>query len=439
MPQQTASIPSVYFLPQVVGISTGETPVPRCSRHGVTGFQNGSVPTNEGLRDAHDEGARRTVSLILEKKGFQTYTAGTGREAIEKARRRFFNLALVDIRMPDMQGVELLTPLKEIHPDMPVVIMTAYASLETAVRALNDGAFAYITKPLNMDVVETTVREALEKQRLIMENTRLYEAAQRELAERKRAEEERRRLQQELARAQKMQAVGTLAAGIAHEFNNIHAAIIEFADFTLRTERLSRSVRRNVGAILSSGVRGAELTERMLAFSAGKPRHKKTISLRSIVDEVAAVLQKQLESDRIEVAVRHSRKAPLVVGDAALLEQVMMNLITNARHAMLESEVRRLTVQTGFERGRPFIRVRDTGCGIPAANIPRVFEPFFTTKGSLVGGGAFDGKSHGTGLGLSVCHGIVKGHGGRIEVSSRICKGATFTVYFPPLPKVAKT
>ena len=136
-----------------------------------------------------DESICRSLRLIFEKKGYETETAGTGREAIEKARRGFFNLALLDIKLPDVEGIELLAPLKEMHPDIALIIITGYASLETAVRVLNEGALAYITKPLNMDEVLATVREALEKQRLVIENRRLIQQAQRELAERKRADE----------------------------------------------------------------------------------------------------------------------------------------------------------------------------------------------------------------------------------------------------------
>jgi PAS domain S-box-containing protein len=137
-----------------------------------------------------DESTLRTLTLIFEQKGYETETAATGREAIEKARERFFNLAFLDIKLADMDGVELLAPLEEMHPNMEVIMITGYASLETAVRALNEGAAGYITKPLNMDEVLVTVRECLEKQRLVLENERLYKEAQRELAERKRAEGE---------------------------------------------------------------------------------------------------------------------------------------------------------------------------------------------------------------------------------------------------------
>jgi len=145
-----------------------------------------------------DKSTCRSLSLILSKKGYETGTAKTGQEALERVQGRFFNVALLDIMLPDMGGVKLLASLKRMHPDIIVLMVTAYASLETAVQALNEGASAYITKPFNVDSILTTVRDALEKQRLVIENRRLYEAAQRELAERKRAEEESKRYSEKL-------------------------------------------------------------------------------------------------------------------------------------------------------------------------------------------------------------------------------------------------
>ncbi len=145
-----------------------------------------------------DESISVTLSLILNKKGYETGTAKTGQEALKRVQERFFNVALLDIKLPDMEGVKLLAPLKRMHPDMVLLMVTAYASLETAVQALNEGASAYITKPFKVDSILTTVRDALEKQRLVMENKRLYETAQRELAERKRAEEESKRYSEKL-------------------------------------------------------------------------------------------------------------------------------------------------------------------------------------------------------------------------------------------------
>jgi PAS domain S-box-containing protein len=141
---------------------------------------NSSKETNETkgsiLIIDDDESTRRSLSLIFGKKGYDIETVETGHEALEKVKEKNFNLVLVDIKLPDMEGIDLIVPLKEINPDMAVIMVTAFASMETVMRALNLGASAYITKPLNMEEVFVTVRENLEKQSLIVENKRLFNA-----------------------------------------------------------------------------------------------------------------------------------------------------------------------------------------------------------------------------------------------------------------------
>jgi len=256
-----------------------------------------------------------------------------------------------------------------------------------------------------------------------------------DITEQKKAEEEKRGLQEQLALAQKMEALGTLAGGVAHEYNNIVAAIIGYVDLTLQTEELSDTARRNLKVVRTSGARAADLTRSLLTFSRKHVGEKKLVNLRDVAEKVLEVTEKEFTTQGIEVTASHSTKVPPVMANAPMLESVVMNLVVNARHAILNSDVKKLTVQTGVERGRPFIRVKDTGCGIPEEDVPRIFDPFFTTKGSLVSGKVYDGKARGTGLGLSVCHSIIEGHGGEIKVKSRVGKGATFTVYLPAAPR----
>jgi len=137
-----------------------------------------------------DESNRTSLSLIFRAKGYDVETAATGREAIETAQAGLFNLALIDTRLSDMQGGELLGPLREINPDMVLILVTGYASVESVVQAMNQGASAFITKPLDADEALDRVGQALERQRLVVENRQLFEAAQRELAERRRVEQE---------------------------------------------------------------------------------------------------------------------------------------------------------------------------------------------------------------------------------------------------------
>ena len=126
-----------------------------------------------------DEVTRRSLSLILDRKGYETGTAATGKEALEKARERAYNVALLDIQLPDMKGTELLAPLRKMRPDMAVLMITGYVSLESAVHSSLEGALAYITKPLNLNSVLTAVREACKKRHPVMKKRRLSRTAQR--------------------------------------------------------------------------------------------------------------------------------------------------------------------------------------------------------------------------------------------------------------------
>ena len=145
-----------------------------------------------------DESTCETVSLVFNRSGFLTETARTGHEAIEKARSESFNVALLDARLPDVEGLELLGPLKQTNPDMATIVVTGYASVENVVKAFNDGAWAYLTKPLNMDDMLKTVREALCRQDEASRRREMYEEAQQELVEYRLAEEELRRCSREL-------------------------------------------------------------------------------------------------------------------------------------------------------------------------------------------------------------------------------------------------
>ncbi|MCJ7739340.1 MAG: response regulator, partial [Anaerolineae bacterium] len=135
-----------------------------------------------------DDSTRRTLRMIFGREGYETTEAATGREALTVAGRQPADLVLLDIRLPDMEGVELLAPLKALDPDMVVMIVTGNASLDSALQALNQGALAYFTKPLDVEALLTRITGSLERQRLVRENRRLYQEAQRELLERKRAE-----------------------------------------------------------------------------------------------------------------------------------------------------------------------------------------------------------------------------------------------------------
>jgi signal transduction histidine kinase/CheY-like chemotaxis protein len=256
-----------------------------------------------------------------------------------------------------------------------------------------------------------------------------------DITEQRRHGEERERLQRELIQAQKMEALGTLAGGIAHDFNNILAAIMGYAELLGSWVSADDArVGQAVGEILRATHRARDLVKQILAFSRRQASETQCIGLSPLIKESVRMLRSVLPST-VTLTARTLPGGDNVMADPAQIHQVLMNLATNAWQAMRETGGRltvsvSLTVEAseagtacpGLEPG-PYVRltVSDTGPGIPEEHLTRIFEPFFTTKGA----------GEGTGLGLSVVHGIVTKHGGGITVRSAPGSGAAFDVYLP--------
>ncbi|MBI5947278.1 MAG: PAS domain S-box protein [Chloroflexi bacterium] len=248
------------------------------------------------------------------------------------------------------------------------------------------------------------------------------------------AEAERDALEAQLRQAQKMEAIGTLAGGIAHDFNNILAAIIGNAELAAMDLDAHHPAMETVGEIRRASNRAKDLVRQILAFSRHQEQPRVTMLLDPVVVEVTRLIRATLPA-AVEVAMSVDHGAPPVVADASQVHQVLMNLATNAWHALdghpgrIDMRLDGVDLDAGFARhmgdlqpGRyARLSVTDTGKGMDAATIERIFEPFFTTK--EVGSG--------TGLGLAVVHGIVRGHGGAINVTSEPDRGSTFEVYLP--------
>jgi len=262
---------------------------------------------------------------------------------------------------------------------------------------------------------------------------------------RRRAEEERRRLEAQLQQGQRLQSLGTLAAGIAHDFNNLLAIMHANADVALLEIENPASSRESLETIQQACRQGAELVRRMLTFSREHRPRRETLDLRRTVDEALDLVRVTLPA-RVELRRRY-QSVPLVGADPVQVHQVVLNLTTNAAHALGDRqgsiEVGLMTRSFDTDSPRPSpdlhagdyacLTVRDDGCGMDADTMLRIFDPFFTTKA----------HGAGTGLGLSTVHGIVKAHDGAITVESTPDVGTTFSIFLPaaaaPLATVAPT
>lgn len=261
-----------------------------------------------------------------------------------------------------------------------------------------------------------------------------------DISDRKEAQAEKERLEHQLRQAHKMEAIGTLAGGIAHDFNNILGAILGYGELAQQHAAEGSTLRRHLDSVMHAAERARALVDRILGFSRSGAAERVAVNIQQVVEETLELLRASLPSNiTLEVDLAAANLA--VTGDATRMHQVVMNLCTNAVQAMhahggtLTVGLARVDLEAGrtFSRGElaagPYLRltVGDTGCGIPPQAVDRIFEPFFTTK--RVG--------EGTGLGLSLVHGIVADLGGVIEIDTAPGRGTTVSIWLPMSGTVA--
>ncbi len=244
---------------------------------------------------------------------------------------------------------------------------------------------------------------------------------------------ERKHLEAQLHQAQKMEAIGQLAGGVAHDFNNVLTVVTGYARLLLDGGSMPAEAIEPLTQIYTAGTRAANLTRQLLVFSRKQTVSRRAIDLNEVVDEIAKMLQR-LIGEHITLKLDLSPTPPIVEADPGMIEQVLMNLAVNARDAMAEGGVLTLATEVIHitkpeSRNHPQARagdfvaltVHDTGSGIAPENLTRIFEPFFTTKEA----------GHGTGLGLATAFGIVQLHQGWIEVESKVGVSTCFRVLLP--------
>ncbi len=464
-----------------------------------------------------DVGLALNLQDILEGEGYNTVVGHDGQAALALCREKAFDLAFVDIKLPDIQGVELIDKLAGVSSKTEYIIITGHATLETAIEAVgNWNVVAYQTKPLDMDHLLTLTRQLVGRKRaeegmersarewrttfdaisdsvclLDLKGTilrcnkamrdmigkpfqeivgrscreivcggsepiegcplvRIRSTCRREdvvfrkndrwfnvIVDPVEGEDgdligvvhvmyditENKRMEQERIQLEKMTSLGTMAAGIAHELNNPMMGMLGFVEYCIK--HTTKEDRRYI--VLKDTIheikRCTDIVGNLLTFSRvekGKEEYEKQ-SFTTIFDRVLRLLSYRITKENVSITQQIAEEASEIWMKTGNIQQVFLNLITNALDVLEESENKEIHVDVRPVGEFAQVTVSDTGCGIHPEHLQKIFDPFFTTKPA----------GQGTGLGLSVSQGIVKAHGGEITCESEVGKGTKFKVLLP--------
>ncbi len=362
------------------------------------------------------------LQVALTKRGYGVATADSAavaRDHLAGGRIHKFDCVITDYRMPGNTGLDLLRWIQAEDPALATIIVTAEGEKELVAASFRNGAVDFLEKPVALQDLQAAVARAVERTERQRHLNR-SEAAIKELGE-------------QLRQAQKMEAIGQLAGGVAHDFNNMLAAVLLHLGMLQCNPAVTDEMSESLKEMEKGLIRATSLTRQLLLFSRRQVPRVETLRLNGLIADLLNMLRRLL-GENIEVSYEEAPSECWLEADAGMIEQVLMNLCINARDAMtgggrltigttlLDLEAKPALPNPDFRPGR-FIRlsVTDTGCGMDEKVLQRIFEPFFTTKEV--------GK--GTGLGLATVYGIVKQHNGWVEVDSVVGRGSAFHVYLP--------
>ena len=396
---------------------------------------------------------RNTIVLLLEKHGYCAVSFENGVDALAAFQEGGVDLVLSDVKMPGMDGVELLGRIHALDQDIPVILMTAFADLNMVVNAVKMGVYDFIIKPFDPECLMVAVDKGLKYRYLC----RLEKDYKRELEEA--IAEKAKELQElhgQLILNDKMASIGLLSAGIAHEINNPVAFIASNLgnmgkyigrlnnfiawqediiksscgqDLLEKQEEYKRAnktdhIAKDICAMVDESLDGVEriktIVTSLKSFSRKDENVLELADLNNLVESTLTIVWNEIKY--VANLNKELGDIPAIKCYPSQLSQVIMNLLVNAAHA-IEKGPGTISVKTWANDGTVFLEVSDTGCGISPENLGKIFTPFFTTKEA--------GK--GTGLGLSICYDIVTRHNGLFSVKSDVGKGSAFTVSLPRL------
>jgi len=361
---------------------------------------------------------RNTLAKRLIKKGISPMQAENGEKAMTILENKQVDVVVLDVKMPGMDGIEVLGHIKTRYPKTEVIFLTGHAATQDGVQGIKSGAYDYLSKPIEFEHLLGKIKQAYEK--IQREEEKIKEA------------EFRKYMEAQMMTTERLASLGTLAAGVAHEINNPLAIINESAGWLkliLSKEEMAGIPRKQdfekaLDKIEKGVERAKRITSQLLGFAKKDDSVFAEVDLAELTEEAVHLVKREATNKDVQIVCEIDPNTGTIWSDAYQFRQVLINLLTNAIYATEPGG--RISIILEAVGDNVKLTVRDNGRGIPKENMKKIFEPFFSTKP----------PGEGTGLGLFVTRGIVEKLCGTIEVESRLGDGTSFYVNVPRYCKV---
>jgi len=362
-----------------------------------------------------EEPVRHMFRRMLVAQGYKTIEANTAESGWSLFLESEPDMVVTDLKMPGKDGLWLTEQIHSHEPNLPIILITAYADMGSAQRAISLGIYEYYTKPIDLHQVLGGVQRGLEFRRLVEENRSYQEELERKVEVRTK---ELERVYQELLQNEKLSEVGRLAAGVVHEVLNPLSVVMGRIEMVMMDQSLGEPLRKSLQMSQEQLKRAVKIMDNLRRFSKQRPSLRELMDVNELLSQTVDLVSYETRSAKI-VVEENFGTLPEILADKDQLSQVSLNLIKNAIDAMPEGG--KLLLITAFDKESDCVMVafKDAGVGIPEDIQDKVFELFFTTK------------KKGTGLGLGICRGIVEAHGGTLKLESKVGEGTIFTMKLP--------
>jgi signal transduction histidine kinase len=367
-------------------------------------------PVLEGLRE------------FLEDEGYEVHEAQDGPQGLSLFRAIKPDLVLTDLRMPGMSGIEVISEIRKLKENTAVIVFTGYGSLGSAVDAIHLNVFDFITKPVDLEYLKSTLARA-------RENLRVARLVQVEIASlREQLVSSHLQLQEQIEKFAEIEPfiqTGRLLAGILHDLSSPLMAIMGHAEYL----QLIHPEIENTRVILNQGQRMKRIMSAIMQrIKSSKNRNVECIHINQLLHEEVLFLECQpYFKHEIEKIWQLGENVPPFLGIPMEMNQIFGNILRNAAEAMVRQPIKRLTIRTWHDAAGIHVSIQDTGPGIPRHQREQIFQPFFSTKSTHSGMMG----SMGMGIGLYYCKELVQRYGGEIDVVSEPGEGANFVIHLP--------